>query len=182
MSETYPQGESLRELELDGKTLAEWHRWINTDQETGENNGYLAAPGSRYGRNGDDTAWWAIACVWIAAEANGIDDTDAQMDECQGLAVNDSDMVLARVRNYYYCLPAALKEQLEHYDGDVNLAQSAALGALCGRYSVEFVAGHYTPQFDLPDGYVAGWVGGFAVQKEHPTIYVGCDEEGGISS
>ncbi len=60
--------------------------------------------------------------------------------------------------------------------------QIAALSALCGRYNVQFNAADYRHTFDLPEGYVAGWVGGFAIQGEHPTIYVGCSAEGVISS
>jgi hypothetical protein len=51
--------------------------------------------------------------------------------------------------------------------------QSQALRELCERYHVPFVASSYRPTFDLPSGYVAGWVG---------PIYVGCDPTGRISS
>lgn len=51
--------------------------------------------------------------------------------------------------------------------------QRAALDRLCQNYGVEFDESKYTPQFDLPPGWVAGWVG---------PIYVGCDPEGHISS
>lgn len=39
-------------------------------------------------------------------------------------------------------------------------AQREALQRLCGRYNVEFNEGDYVPAFDLPDGWVSGWVGG----------------------
>ena len=51
--------------------------------------------------------------------------------------------------------------------------QEGRLRALCFSYGVEFNAEHYTPQFDLPSGWVAGWVGG-----EPGTLYVGVDPEG----
>ncbi len=54
-------------------------------------------------------------------------------------------------------------------------AQEAALRALCGRYGVPFERTNFPPQFDLPTGYVAGWIG---VDK----LYVGCSPEGDISS
>jgi hypothetical protein len=38
------------------------------------------------------------------------------------------------------------------------------------------------PTFDLPSTWLAGWVGGEAIQATRPTIYVGCDPEGRISS
>lgn len=73
-------------------------------------------------------------------------------------------------------------------------AQREALTALCERYKVPFNEGDYTPAFDLPDGWVDGWVGGVehasrwvdptTGQYEHKagTIFVGCDPEGRISS
>lgn len=59
----------------------------------------------------------------------------------------------------------------------MNEIQRKALCALCSRYKVEFDEEHYKPAFDLPAGYVAGWVGGPA-QK----LYVGCSPTGEISS
>jgi len=50
--------------------------------------------------------------------------------------------------------------------------QITALRDLCERYGVAFDPSAYTPQFDLPDGWVAGWVG--------TSIYVGCSPEGNI--
>jgi hypothetical protein len=65
-------------------------------------------------------------------------------------------------------------------------AQEAALRVLCTRYHVTFEPSDYTPQFDLPAGYVGGWVGGW---KDHGssstsqrTIYVGVDRDGRVSS
>lgn len=54
-------------------------------------------------------------------------------------------------------------------------AQTAALLALCERYSVQFDPSDYAPQFDLPEGYVAGWVGG-----GQDTIYVGVSPDGDV--
>ena len=64
----------------------------------------------------------------------------------------------------------------------INEAQEASLTALCSRYNVNYSPDHYHHTFDLPEGYVAGWIGGLAVQETHPTIYAGCDPEGRISS
>jgi hypothetical protein len=64
----------------------------------------------------------------------------------------------------------------------LTLLQEASLSAICERYSVEYFPHHYRPSFDLPEGYVAGWVGGSEIQAVHPTIYVGCSPEGIISS
>jgi hypothetical protein len=52
-------------------------------------------------------------------------------------------------------------------------AQERALRALCSRYSADFDIRNYSPQFDLPDGWVGGWAG---------PIYIGCDPEGNIHS
>ena len=63
-------------------------------------------------------------------------------------------------------------------------AQELALRRLCDRYGVRFSVDHYLPQFDLPEGYVAGWIGGsqHAWSKSQPTIYVGVSPEGKVSS
>lgn len=64
-------------------------------------------------------------------------------------------------------------------------AQEAKLRTLCERYGVEFDRDDYHPQFDLPPGYVAGWVGGLSSQppiRTHSTIYVGVSPEGDASS
>jgi hypothetical protein len=59
----------------------------------------------------------------------------------------------------------------------MNKAQEAALWKLSRRYDVEFRAEWYTLAFDLPPGYVAGWIGGLAQR-----LYVGVDPNGAISS
>lgn len=70
---------------------------------------------------------------------------------------------------------------------EVNMTeeQRAALKRLCESYHVEYRDEDYLPAFDLPPGYVAGWIGG----NEHngtragfKTLYVGCSPEGEISS
>ena len=54
-------------------------------------------------------------------------------------------------------------------------AQRAALQRLSERYNVPFDEADFRPTFDLPTGYVAGWIG-----KDR--LYVGCSPEGDISS
>jgi hypothetical protein len=51
--------------------------------------------------------------------------------------------------------------------------QEAAIRRLCDAYKVSFRPENYHPQFDLPPGYVAGWIG---------PIYCGISAEGEISS
>lgn len=61
---------------------------------------------------------------------------------------------------------------------DMTDEQVVALARLCDRYNEVFDAEWFTPDhFDLPEGYVAGWVGGPA-----EVLYVGCSPEGEISS
>ena len=55
----------------------------------------------------------------------------------------------------------------------MNDLQRQALTALAERYNVEINDDNFRPTFDLPAGYVAGWVG---------PIYVGVSPEGRISS
>ena len=56
---------------------------------------------------------------------------------------------------------------------ELTAAQETRLRSLCQRYGVTFDAADYHPQFDLPTGYVAGWVG---------AIYVGVAPNGDASS
>jgi hypothetical protein len=60
----------------------------------------------------------------------------------------------------------------------MNEAQATALRTLHERYKVPFDPSQFTPQFDLPTGYVAGWVGAPNYRK----LYVGVSPEGEISS
>jgi len=71
-------------------------------------------------------------------------------------------------------------------------AQDAALRDLCARYGVDFAPSHYTPKFDLPPNWVAGWVGGprhanpsYANPEQPagaPTLFVGVSPGGEVSS
>lgn len=72
-------------------------------------------------------------------------------------------------------------------------AQREALQRLCDRYHVEFRESDYRPRFDLPDTYVAGWIGGpqhgfwedgngVMLRSDKTTIYVGVDQDGSVSS
>ena len=69
----------------------------------------------------------------------------------------------------------------------MNEIQEQRLRAKCEAYKVPFRKEDYQPQFDLPAGYVAGWIGGWQehgfVNGEYvPTIYVGVSPEGDMSS
>lgn len=59
----------------------------------------------------------------------------------------------------------------------LTVAQRDALKALSDRYKVQFDVEHYHRAFDLPEGWVEGWVGG-----THDTIFVGCSPDGEIHS
>ena len=77
-----------------------------------------------------------------------------------------------------------MSEQLPDQANQLTLLQETALYAVCERYNVTYDPGHYQhrPLDGLPEGYVSGWVGGYDIQKTHPTIYVGCDPDGRLSS
>lgn len=59
-------------------------------------------------------------------------------------------------------------------------AQITTLQGLCRGYDVEFDPSHYQRQFDLPDSYVGGWVGG--PDHRDQTLFVGVDSDGSASS
>lgn len=56
-------------------------------------------------------------------------------------------------------------------------AQHDRLKSLSARYGVDFDPEEFLPAYDLPDGWVAGWIGGNAA-----CLYVGCSPEGEIHS
>lgn len=58
--------------------------------------------------------------------------------------------------------------------------QRAALESLCKRYGEDFDPRNFAPAFDLPDGWVAGWVGQRGTHGN--PIYVGCSPTGEIHS
>jgi hypothetical protein len=49
------------------------------------------------------------------------------------------------------------------------------------RYNVPFREDDYAKPFDLPEGYVGGWVGGY-FEGRKTTIYVGVSATGEVSS
>lgn len=55
--------------------------------------------------------------------------------------------------------------------------QYDALAGLSHRYSVEFRPDWFTEQFDLPAGWVQGWIGG-----PERKLYVGVSPEGEVHS
>jgi hypothetical protein len=113
MGEQLPQPETLDTIQLDGRSLSQWHAYLTTD-ETGADAGHLTVPCSRYGRTSDECAYWAIALEIIYVEANGEDHhTTAALDYLMELVVNDHDDPAELVRDYGYCLPGALVEVLE---------------------------------------------------------------------
>jgi hypothetical protein len=56
----------------------------------------------------------------------------------------------------------------------MTAAQDTALRALCERYGVPYDPVEFRPVFDLPSGWLGGWVG--------TSIYVGIDPEGNVNS
>ena len=75
-------------------------------------------------------------------------------------------------------------EQLPLPPEHLTIEQDGALRGICERYRVAYNPEHYQHRSldALPEGCVSGWVGGYEIQKEHPTIYVGASPEGRISS
>lgn len=66
----------------------------------------------------------------------------------------------------------------------MNMAQRDTLQKLCAAYKVPFRETDYQPQPELPEGYVAGWIGGGNMwdNTTKGTIYVGVDPAGQASS
>lgn len=178
--EQEPQNE-LEAVLLGGQSMRAWHDWLSEDSGL--------VPASRYGVNGAETAYWALACEAIYEDANGEPDSVAQsLDYYQSLAVNDSDDVLSLVRAYYYAIPEPLKPYLDYEtENGLNMVQQAALWGLCSRYDVEYQETDYLvypANSVMMPGWAEGWIGGFqhAAGTEHPTIFVGVSPEGEVHS
>lgn len=173
----------LDELQLHGRSVRQWHHWLTTDEDTGEPHGDDMVPCSRYGRDGTECAWWALACEAVYVEANGEnsdEDPSAALTYYLGLAVNDHESVLELVRDYWYAIPNELKAYLDYEENGLNLPQQAALRSLCERYGVGYDPEHYAVNPDdawMMPGWAEGWIGG--VQT---TIYVGVSPEGEVNS
>lgn len=103
----------LEAIEVHGESLRYWHKWLTTDEDTGEYTGHLLAPGSRYGRNAEDCAWWAVAAETIYVDANGNDDAPKlSLGYFMGLAVNDSEHLADMVLEYWHAVPRPLRRML----------------------------------------------------------------------
>ena len=112
-----PLPETLDTELLHGRSLADWHRWLVTDEVTGEDMSHLAAPCSRYGRNADECAWWAVAAEVIYVHAKGGDDeAEVALSYLMSLAVNDHGDLAELVDEYWYAVPDALKQQLGEHE------------------------------------------------------------------
>lgn len=180
--EPQPPNDPLDTELLHGQSLRTWHR-VLTHDANGEPTGHLTAPTSRYGRNGDECAYWALACEMVYLEVNGEnrdEDPRIALDFYMGLVVNDHQDVLDVILNYWYAVPEALREYLDYEDNGLNMNQQAALSSLCGRFGEQYSAEHYTPQFDLPDRWVGGWLGG--PERRGLSIFVGCSPQGEITT
>ena len=75
MSERLPEQTSLDDYRLHGRSLQQWHQWLTTDPETGEDQRHLRTFSS-YGSTSDDCAYWAIAAelVYTAEYGENSDD------------------------------------------------------------------------------------------------------------
>lgn len=104
MSEQLPEPEA-KENRLYGRTSNEWHTYLTTHE--GEPTGHLATPGSRYGDDAEECAWWAVAglCVYFHEFAE-VDDAEALAYEVMGYVVNDQQDVMADVLSYTHLVPA----------------------------------------------------------------------------
>lgn len=105
--------------------------------------------------------------------------------EVEGDEAYDSLDALYAVENACidYISPRKVTIKPEKFDvGPSGLtdAQILALAKLSARYGEPFDPRYFIPQFDLPTGYVGGWIGGYGAAERH--IYVGCSPEGEISS
>lgn len=128
MSEAIPQGEkpeTLDDLRLYGRTLNDWHTWLVTDQENGDDDSKVACPVSRYGYYATDCAWYAIAAEYVYTRICGEDadyDGEVGMWSQMSLVVNDDQTVGEVLVDYWDELPRCLQDAL---GGDVKYLREA---------------------------------------------------------
>ncbi len=124
--------ETLDTYFLHGQSLRRWHEFLTTDHETGESTAHLVCPTSRYGKDADDNAWWAVATELIYCDVNGWNGEEGAADGlewCMGLCVNDHPDVAEMVNSYWYVVPACLREQLGTEDEVRQLMGGGSNGA-----------------------------------------------------
>lgn len=97
--------------------------------------GHLHAPCSRYGADGADCAWWAIAAAFIAADANGEEMTYDGLDYWQGLAVNDSDGPCETVWAHWSAVPPFVRARIADGTRASVLALAYDPAALVAEYA-----------------------------------------------
>jgi hypothetical protein len=114
MSEHAPAPSESSELDtyrICDRSLNEWHTWLTT-YPGGDPKQYERTPGSRYGRDANSAAWWAIAAHASYAYATGQGwsqpETEDNMNWFMGLAVNDDHSVVELVREFKHILPQEL--------------------------------------------------------------------------
>ena len=109
LREDYSELDSYR---LAGRSLNEWHAWLTTYPGPGDPIHYERTPGSRYGRDANSAAWWAVAghAAYSYATGQGWDETQTEdsMKYFMGLAVNDDPSVVGEVREFKDTLPSEL--------------------------------------------------------------------------
>jgi hypothetical protein len=117
--EKLPTGDEESELDsyrLAGRSLNEWHTWLTTYPGTGDPIGWERTPGSRYGRDANSAAWWAIAAHAAYAYATGQawdhTETEDNLNYFMGLSVNDHPSIVELVREFRHVLPAELVDGL----------------------------------------------------------------------
>ena len=96
-----------------GHSFDDWHHYLITDDD-GIGRGDDATPCSRYGRDTETVAWWAIAGMWsFVTEAGEVEDLYGLLDELMGYAVNDNESVLTLVLDHWNELPEAIRANLD---------------------------------------------------------------------
>jgi hypothetical protein len=113
MSERLPEKATLADYQMHGYSLKRWHQWLTTDRETGDYTGWLRVPCSRYGKNGEECAYWAIAAEVAYVDACGEDDdAEEALNFLMSLAVNDHRDIAYLVHEYWDAIPECLRDHL----------------------------------------------------------------------
>lgn len=114
MSERPPEPETLDTYVVARKSLRQWLGWLNTHPDTGEDLTHHRTPGSRYGRTGGETAYFALAAALVYVELVGFggdkEEFEISLGTYQHLAVNDRPEVAEMIADSWYVVPQCIRD------------------------------------------------------------------------
>lgn len=105
-----PRVEIYEQAVILDRTAEEWHTQLTTNED-GESTGHLATPASRYGRNSQECAWYAVAALAAySADAHEPEGADAFLEYVMRRVVNDDEEVATFLREHQERIPEEVRQ------------------------------------------------------------------------